>query len=227
MVLLDDNFATMVAAVEEGRVIYENIRKFLRYLLTGNVGEIWLMFLAPLLGMPIPLLPIQILWMNLVTDGLPALALGVEPPEQDVMRRSPIAHGENIFARGMGWEITRWGALVGLVPLAVGGWYWFRGSTAWQTMMFMTLIAVHVQLALAFRSERVSFFKLPFFSNKPLLVAVAISFLLQLVVIYVPFFQDFFHTVSLSGKDLAVSLISSTSVFWVIELEKLTRRAVR
>jgi P-type Ca2+ transporter type 2C len=119
MILLDDNFATIVAAVKEGRVIYENIRKFLRYLLTGNVGEIWLMFLAPLVGMPIPLLPVQILWMNLITDGIPALALGVEPAGRNIMKQPPISPQENIFGRGMGKQIVWLGFVVGLIPMIV------------------------------------------------------------------------------------------------------------
>jgi Ca2+-transporting ATPase len=113
MVLLDDNFATVVAAVEEGRVIYDNVRKFIRYILTTNSGEIWVMLAAPLLGMPLPLLPLQILWMNLVTDGLPALALGVEPAEAELMRRPPYRPNENIFARGMGRHIIWVGLLMG------------------------------------------------------------------------------------------------------------------
>jgi Ca2+-transporting ATPase len=224
MILLDDNFSTIVAAVEEGRVIYENIRKFLRYMLTGNIGEIWVMFLAPFLGMPLPLLPIQILWMNLVTDGLPALALGVEPPEKNVMRHPPIPPNENILGRGMGWQIMRLGIIVGFVPLVVGLWYWRKADPAWQTMIFTTLIALHVEMALSFRSEQSYFFELPFFSNKPLLIAVSMSLLLQMAVVYVPFLQSVFHTVALSGKDLGISLALSTAVFWLAELEKALRR---
>src|SRR5579864_2957279 len=124
MVLLDDNFATVVAAVEEGRVIYDNVRKFIRYILTTNSGEIWVMLGAPLLGMPLPLLPLQILWMNLVTDGLPALALGVEPPEYDAMRRPPYPPNETIFARGMGRHVIWAGLLMGLLSIGTGYWYW-------------------------------------------------------------------------------------------------------
>jgi P-type Ca2+ transporter type 2C len=224
MVLLDDNFATIVAAVKEGRVIYENIRKFLRYLFTGNVGEIWLMFLAPLVGMPMPLLAVQILWINLITDGIPALALGVEPADRNIMNRPPVSPQENIFGRGMGTQIIWLGFMVGLIPMIVGAWYWHQGNPAWQTMVFTTLIMIHVEMAFAFRSQHDSFFQLPLFSNMPLLAAVIVSILLQLAVVYTPFLQSFFNTVALPLKDLAICLILGTSVFWLIELEKWIRR---
>ncbi len=224
MVLLDDNFATIVLAVKEGRVIYDNIRKFLRYLLIGNVGEIWLMFLAPLLGMPMPLLPIQILWINLITDGLPALALGVEPASRTVMRRPPVSPSENIFAQGMGRQIMRLGLVVGTVPLGVGLWYWNGGDSAWQTMVFTTLIFTHVLMAFAFRSQHDSFFRLPAFSNKALVGAVALSIVLQIFVVYTPALQTIFKTVSLSARELFVCLILGTSVFWLAEAEKRFRQ---
>ncbi len=220
MILLDDNFATIVSAVKEGRVIYENIRKFLRYLLTGNVGEIWLMFLAPLVGMPMPLLPVQILWMNLITDGIPALALGVEPAGRNIMKRPPVSPQENIFGRGLGKQIIWLGFVVGLIPLLVGAWYWHQWNPVWQTMVFTTLITIHVEMAFAFRSPYDSFFRLPLFSNKPLLLAVIISILLQLAVIYTPFLQSFFNTVALPFKDLALCLVLGTSAFWLVEIEK-------
>jgi Ca2+-transporting ATPase len=124
MVLLDDNFATIVAAVEEGRVIYDNIRKFIKYTMTSNSGEILVMLLAPLLGMPLPLLPLQILWINLVTDGLPGLALTIEPAERDTMQRPPYQPRESIFARGMGRHVLWVGLLMGLVSLGTGFWAW-------------------------------------------------------------------------------------------------------
>ncbi len=224
MVLLDDNFATIIAAIKEGRVIYENIRKSLRYLLTGNVGEIWLMLAAPFIGMPMPLLPVQILWINLITDGIPALALGVEPAGKNVMKSAPIAPNENIFARGMGVQILWLGFLVGLVPLGIGAWYWHHRSPLWQTMIFTTLIVLHVVMALAFRSQRETFFRMPPFSNTPLLGAVLLSIVLQLFVIYTPFFQSFFNTVSLPPKELTICLVLGTSVFWIAELDKWIRR---
>jgi Ca2+-transporting ATPase len=139
MVLLDDNFATIIHAVREGRIIYDNIRKFIRFILTSNSGELWVVLLGPALGMPLPLLPLQILWINLLTDGLPALALSVEPAERDVMRRPPYRPEESILGRGMGWHIIWVGLLMGLLSLGTGFQYWHDGSTAWQTMVFTVL----------------------------------------------------------------------------------------
>jgi Ca2+-transporting ATPase len=192
MVLLDDNFATIVAAVEEGRVIYDNVRKFIRYILTTNSGEIWVMLLAPFLGMPLPLLPLQILWMNLVTDGLPALALGVEPAEFDTMQRPPYPPGESIFARGMARQIIWVGLLMGLISLGVGFKYWRENDPAWQTIVFSTVTLSQMANVLAVRSERQSVFQIGLFSNKPLLGAVLLTFFLQLALIYVPFLRGSF-----------------------------------
>ncbi len=154
MVLLDDNFATIVAAIKEGRTIYDNIRKFIKYTLTSNSGEIWVMLLAPFIGMPLPLLPLQILWINLVTDGLPGLALSVEPPEPGVMQRKPFHPKENIFGRGMGWHILWVGLLMGIVSLGMGYWAWSTGRHDWQTMIFTTLTLSQMGHALAIRSGR-------------------------------------------------------------------------
>ncbi|MFN2166882.1 MAG: cation-translocating P-type ATPase, partial [Anaerolineae bacterium] len=151
MVLLNDNFATIVAAVKEGRTIYDNIRKFIKYTLSSNAGEIWVMLLAPLAGMPLPLLPLQILWINLVTDGLPGLALGVEPPEPDTMNRPPHHPQENIFGRGLGRHVIWVGLLMGLVSLGMGYWTWRAGWANWQTMIFTTLTLSQMGHALAVR----------------------------------------------------------------------------
>ncbi len=172
MVLLDDNFATIVAAVEEGRSIYDNIRKFIKYTMTSNMGEIWVMLLAPFAGMPLPLLPLQILWINLVTDGLPGLALAVEPKERDTMQRPPHNPSENIFGRGMGRHIIWVGLLMGLVSLLVGWVAWRAGNPAWQTLVFTTLTLSQMGHVLAIRSDRYSLFTIGFWSNKPLLGAV-------------------------------------------------------
>jgi Ca2+-transporting ATPase len=227
MVLQDDNFATIVAAVAEGRVIFDNIRKFIKYLMTTNAGELWVMLLAPFLGMPLPLLPLQILWVNLVTDGLPALALSAEPAERDTMRRSPHPPNEHIFARGLGRHILWVGLLMGLVVLGVGYGYWSAGAAQWQTMVFLTITLAQMAHVLAIRSERDSLFRIGLWSNRPLLGAVALTFVLQLALVYVPVLQGFFTTVALSAGDLALGLAASSIVFWGVELEKwaLRRRA--
>jgi P-type Ca2+ transporter type 2C len=220
MVLLDDNFANIVAAVEEGRVIYDNIRKFIRYILATNSGEIWLMLAAPILGMPLPLLPLQILWMNLVTDGLPALALGVEPPESNVMRRPPRPSKESLFARGMGWQIVWVGIVMGLLSLAIGYSYWHAHDPAWQTMVFTTLTLSQMANVIAIRSERRSLFEIGLLSNKALLGAVGLTVVLQLALVYVPFLQAIFKTVALPLPDLILTLVVSSIIFWAVELEK-------
>ena len=165
MVLLDDNFATIVAAVEEGRTIYNNIRKFIRYLLATNLGEILVMLFGPFLGMPLPLLPLQILWINLVTDGPPALALSVEPAEKDIMRQPPRKPDENILGRGMGFHILWVGLLMSIISLA-GGWhFWKDGRAQWQTVVFTILAFSQMANVLANRSERNPFSGLAFFQS--------------------------------------------------------------
>jgi Ca2+-transporting ATPase len=224
MVLLDDNFATIVAAIEEGRTIYDNIRKFFKYTMTSNAGEIWVMLAAPFLGMPLPLLPLQILWVNLVTDGLPGLALGVEPSEPDVMERPPYEPNESFFGRGLGWQIVWIGLLMGAVSLGFGYWLWSNGHPQWQTMVFTTLTLSQMGNALAIRSQKASIFQIGFFSNRPMIGAVLLTLVLQLAVIYVPFLQDFFKTGALSWQDLGLSLLLSTIVFWGVELSKWISR---
>ena len=229
MALLDDNFATIVAAVKEGRTIYDNIRKFIKYMLSSNTGEIWVMLVAPFLGMPLPLLPLQILWINLTTDGLPALALGVEPAERHLMRRPPYSPQENIFSRGLGWNIIWVGILMGLVSLGTGYWYWVNDRPSWQTMVFTVLTLSQMGNALAIRSERDSLFQIGLLSNQPLLGAVTLTLGLQLAVIYVPLLQQLFQTTALSWEELTVCLALSTVVFWCVELEKwlLRRRLLK
>ena len=225
MVLRDDNFATIVAAIEEGRIIYDNIRKFIKYLLSCNSGEIWVMFIGPFLGMPLPLLPLQILWMNLVTDGLPALALGLEPAEEDTMRRPPYPPSESLFSRGMGRDIIWTGLVMGTVSLGAGYFYWQAGRADWQTMVFTVLTLSQMSLALASRSERNSFFHIGLFSNRAMIGAVALTFALQLGVIYLPFLQRLFETYPLTLTDLLLSLGLSTLIFWCVEGVKQVNRA--
>lgn len=227
MVLLDDNFATIGAAIKEGRVIYDNIRKFIKYTLSGNCGELWVILLAPALGMPLPLLPLQILWINLLADGLLAVSLGVEPAERNVMKRPPYKPNESVFSRGVGRDIFWVGGLLGMVLLAIAWGYFTADSQGfkWQTMVFSTLAFSRMGLAQTMRSDRDSFFSLNLLDNKPLLGAVLLTFSLQLAVVYLPFLQGLFKTTALSGVDLAVSLALSTIVFWAMELQKwLVRR---
>ncbi|HEX6675940.1 MAG TPA: cation-translocating P-type ATPase [Actinomycetes bacterium] len=223
MVLADDDFATIVAAVEEGRRIYDNIRRFVRYLLATNSGEIWVMFLASLLALPVPLLPVQLLWVNLVTDGLPAIALGLEPAERSSMQRSPRPPDESILGRGL-WQNALW---VGLTMAAVclgmlvaaraAGW-------PWQTMVFTTLALLQLGNALAVRSERDSFFSLGVRSNPLLLAAVLGLGALQLAVVYLPPLRSVFGTEPLHPVQLAVVLVASTTAFAAVEVDKWLRR---
>ena len=225
MVLLDDNFATIVGAVREGRRIYDNLRKFIRYALTGNAGEIWALVLAPMVGLPIPLLPIHILWVNLVTDGLPGLALAAEPTERGVMQRPPRPPTESIFAHGL-WQHAIWvGLLIGGATLAVQAWAWTTGHAHWQTMAFTVLTLSQMGHVLSIRSERDSFFSQGPLSNMPLLGAVLLTFALQMATIYIPFLQPIFKTDALSAAELGVCFTASTVVFMGVEIEKwLTRR---
>ncbi len=224
MVLLDDNFATIVRAIREGRRIYDNIRRFIRYAVTTNSGEIWTMFLAPILGLPVPLLPIQILWINLVTDGLPGLALAVEPEEPDLMRRPPRPPQESVFARGLGVHVLWVGPLMAALALATQAWSLATDSAHWQTMVFTVLCFTQLAHVLAIRSERQSLFTQGLCSNRLLLGAVLLTFLLQLVSIYVPFMNAIFRTAPLSASELALTLGIGSVVFWAVEGEKWLRR---
>src|SRR4030042_5485060 len=224
MILLDDNFATIVKAVKEGRKIFDNIRKFIKYLLTTNSGEIWTLFLAPLLGLPIPLLPIHILWINLVTDGLPALALSVEPEEGDVMKRPPRHPGESIFAQGLGLHAIWVGLLMGAVVLFVQAWSIKTGNSHWQTMFFTVLCLSQLGHVLAIRSEKESLFRQGLLSNKSLLGAVLLTFVLQMATIYLPFLNPLFKIEPLTLNELAFTLLLSSVVFFAVEIEKLIRR---
>jgi len=224
MILLDDNFATIVKAVKEGRKIYDNIRKFVKYLLSTNSGEIWTLFLAPLISLPIPLLPIHILWINLMTDGLPALALSVEPAETDVMKRPPRSPKESIFAGGLGFFAIWVGLLMAALTLSVQAWSIKTGNSHWQTMVFTVLCLSQLGNALAIRSEKESLCKIGFFSNKAMLGAVSLSFALQMAAIYVPFLNPIFKTEPLSFNELMITIALSSVVFFAVELEKFFRR---
>jgi len=219
MVLADDDFATIVEAVREGRRIYDNIRRFLRYLLTTNSAEIWVMAAAPFLGLPLPLLAIQILWINLVTDGLPALALGVEPAHDNAMARPPRRSDESILGGGLWTQAVRIGLLMAAVTLGLqagaiaAGW-------AWQTMVFTTLALLQLGNALAVRSTTESLWSLGWRSNPALAAAVALGVALQLALVYVPPLQGVFETQPLGPAELGVVLAASTAGFLGVELEK-------
>jgi len=220
MVLLDDNFATIVAAVEEGRVIYDNIRRFIKYLLTCNTSEIAVMLVAPLLGMPLPLVPLQILWMNLVTDGLPALALGVEPAEKNVMRRPPYSATESVFGRGIVQFILGIGVLMSIIAIVSSYGLWSVGDPKWQTVLFTTLVFSQLAIAIAARSEVNSVFRIGFFANRYMIMAVVGTVILQLVVIYLPLAQRVFSTVALSPVELALPIALALLVFALAEIWK-------
>ncbi len=220
MILLDDNFATIVAAVREGRRIFDNIRRFIKYTMTSNAGEIWTIFLAPFLGLPIPLLPIHILWINLVTDGLPGLALAAEPEERGIMQRPPRPPNESIFAHGMWQDIIWVGLLMGGVSLITQAWAYHTGHAHWQTMVFTVLTLSQMGNVLAIRSERESFFTLGPWTNRPLLGAVLLTFALQMGTIYIPALNPIFKTEPLEMDELLVSLALASVVFIGVEIQK-------
>lgn len=227
MVLLDDNFATIIKAVKEGRRIFDNIRKFVKYIMTCNGAEIWTIFLAPVLGMPIPLLPIHILWINLVTDGLPALALANEKAEANVMQRNPRPTDESLFADGTGYHILWVGILMAGVTLGTQAWSLYHGLQHWQTMVFTVLSLSQLGHVLAVRSDRTFLFKQGIFSNPPLLISVLITFLLQLGVIYLPFMNKMFKTQPLTLEELGICIGASVIVFHAVELEKWIKKVYK
>lgn len=223
MILLDDNFATIVNAVKEGRRIYDNIRKFVKYIMTCNGAEIWTIFMAPIVGLPIPLLPIHILWINLVTDGLPGLALSGEKEEKDIMKRPPRKTNESLFA-GTGYHIVWVGLLMAGVTLGIQAWATHHEKDHWQTMVFTVLSLAQLGHVLAIRSERESLFTQGLFSNLPLLGAVVLTFLLQLGVIYIPFANDLFKTQPLALEELLICIAASSIIFFAVEIEKIFKR---
>jgi len=242
MVLADDNFATIVAAVEEGRVVYDNIRKFVRYLLSSNTGEIFVLFVAVLLGWPMPLLPVHLLWVNLVTDGLPALALGFEPAERGIMKRPPRKRQESLFAGGMVRDILMMGAFMAINCLILfwwsmtqhNAWDLPRSSTEYkdalayaQTMAFLALSMFQLFYVLSLRSSVDSFLSDPL-GNMTLIYAVLLGTFLQIGVIYLPLVwpgaSEFFNTVPLGWFDLVITLGISMLAFVVAEVHKLVGR---
>lgn len=223
MILLDDNFATILKSVKEGRRIFENIRKSVKFLLAGNSGEIWTIFGALAIGLTIPLLPIHILWINLVSDGLPALALTAEPAEKDSMKKPPRPPGESLFAHGLGWHVGWVGLLIAAICLGTQFWAMRNGDPKWQTYVFTVLCFSQLTYVLAVRSEQTLLFRQGFFTNMPLLFTVVGTMGLQLLVIYVPLLQRVFSVEALSLKELGACFGVSMVVFFAVEIEKLVK----
>jgi len=227
MILLDDNFSTIVKAVKEGRRIFDNIRKFVKYIMTCNSAEIWTIFVAPIIGLPVPLLPIHILWINLVTDGLPGLALAVEKPEPDIMKLPPRKSGESIFSGGIGYHILWVGMLMAALTIGTQAWAISNGIEYWQTMVFMILSLSQLGHVLAIRSDRTFLYRQGLFSNRPLFYTVTFTFLLQLMIIYLPAANKIFKTKPLEINDLLICIAVSMVVFHAVELEKWVKMKLR
>jgi Ca2+-transporting ATPase len=227
LILLDDHFATIVKAIKEGRRIFDNIRKFIKYIMTCNGAEIWTISLAPLLGLPIPLLPIHILWINLVTDGLPALALSGEKAEKDIMNRPPRSSKESLFSDGLGIHIIWVGMFMAAITLGTQSWAIHNQLEHWQTMVFTVLSLSQLAHVFAIRSAREFLFNHGLFSNPKLLFTVAITFVLQLAVIYLPSLNHIFRTQPLSLKELGICIAMALAVFHAVELEKLVKKIYR
>jgi Ca2+-transporting ATPase len=227
MILLDDNFATIVAATEEGRVVYSNIRRFIKYILGSNIGEVLVIAASPILGLGgVPLIPLQILWMNLVTDGLPALALAMEPAEPAVMQRPPYNPRESIFARGLGLYMVRIGIVFAILTIVLMVWaYNYTQDTPdperWKTMVFTTLCLAQMGHALAVRSDTQLTIQMNPKTNPYLWGAVALTTVLQLLLIYFPPLRNFFGTHFLSFTELSICLGFSALMFIWIEMEKV------
>jgi Ca2+-transporting ATPase len=233
MILTDDNFASIVAAVEEGRVIFGNIKKFLMYLLSSNLGEVLVMagaiLFGPLIGLPygaIPLVAIQILFVNLVTDGLPAIALSVDPADPDIMSQKPRPRGQSIFTKPVVILMLIGGIWSCLVNLGIFKWTLDAGRSMIeaQCLCFLTLIIIQFFKAYNFRSDKKSIFRIGLFKNKWLNLAVISQIMLMLVIIYVPFLQQPFHTFSLNAVDWAIVILLAGSVFPVLEISKAVIR---
>lgn len=223
MILLDDNFSTIVRAVKEGRRIYDNILKFIKFLMTTNSSEILVLLLGPLIGLPVALLPIHILWINLVSDGMPAISLSFEKAEKDVMNRPPRPPQQNVFADGRGLHMIWVGTLMAAVALCLQAWS-IRNGLHWQTMVFNFMCLSQFANVLAIRNGKESFLTEGIFSNKLLVAAVVISALLQVLVTYVPFFQSVFQTEALTLSEFLIVGASALLIFFSVEIEKLMSR---
>lgn len=223
MILLDDNFTTIVKAIREGRRVYDNILKFIKYLMTTNSSELWTLLIGPLLGLPVALLPIHILWINLVSDGLPAITLSFENAEDTIMKRRPRAPDESIFAHGRGWHILGIGIIMAGVVLTAQHVAIIE-RLHWQTIVFNLLCFSQMAHLIAIRSDHQSVFKIGLLSNKPLLLAVLFTIGAQLAVTYIPFLQVIFKTQGLTALEICGVVAASLIVFIIVECEKLCRR---
>ncbi len=224
MILLDDNFSSIVNAVREGRRIYDNIRKFVKYIMTCNGAEIWTIFLAPLMGLPIPLLPIHILWINLVTDGLPGLALSSEQADKDIMKRPPRKTNESLFSGGVGVHIIWVGLLMAFLTLGTQAYAIYDNNAHWQTMVFTVLAFSQLGHVLAIRSDYESIYSRGIFTNKALAGAVLLTVLLQLGTIYLPFANEIFRTQPLTIGELLICVGVAAVIFHAVEFEKMFRK---
>ena len=227
MVLLDDNFATIVSAVEEGRTIYDNILRFIGFSVSGNLGKILAVLLLPFLGLPNPLTPLQLLWLNLLTDGLLGLGMGVERPEPDVMNRKPISSSSQIFDGRMIRHTLLTGGIIGLTTILLTWHYWGNHPAGtWQTVLFSSLAFAQIGQAMAQRSSRDSFFRMGLFTNPLLIYMVLAVVLLQAAVVYLPLLQPFFKTAPLDIETLGWVVVPGITVFIVLELFKFASRNI-
>jgi P-type Ca2+ transporter type 2C len=226
MILMDDNFSTIVKAIKEGRKIYDNILKFIKYLMTTNSSELWTLLVGPILGLPIALLPIHILWINLVSDGLPAISLSLEKAESNVMSRPPRPQQQSVFANGRGVHMLWVGMLMAGIALFTQSWA-IKNGLHWQTIVFNILCISQMGHVLAIRSETQSLFSADAFSNKPLIGSVLLVLLLQIVITYTPVLQQVFHTQALTLNEFLLVGVTSSFVFFAVEIEKMIFRKRR
>jgi Ca2+-transporting ATPase len=223
MILLDDHFASIVKGVKEGRRIFDNIRKFVKYIMTCNGAEIWTLLLAPFFGLPIPLLPIHILWINLVTDGIPGLTLANEQSEPNIMNRPPRKTNESLFSDGLGFHIIWVGLCMAAITLGIQAWAITRENTHWQTMVFTVLSLAQLAHVLAIKRERSLIINGGLFNNMSLIWAVVFTFALQLAVIYLPFANAILKTAPLTINELLICIAGAAILFHAVELEKMIK----
>ena len=227
MILLDDHFASIVNGVKEGRRIYDNIRKFVKYIMTCNGAEIWTLLLAPFFGLPIPLLPIHILWINLVTDGIPGLTLANEKSEPNIMDRPPRKTNESLFSDGTGFHIIWVGLFMAGITLAVQAWAITNQNTHWQTMVFTVLSLAQLGHVMAIKREKSLIIQDGLFKNMSIIWAVLFTFVLQITVIYLPIANQLFKTAPLTLSELLICIACAAILFHAVELEKLIKKRLR